>query len=401
MRILYLHRTQGQGVEGVHIRGMVDAMREAGHEVVILGPPGTAPYGPSPEVVTRGLSARFARYAPELLFEFAEMAYDKRLKTRLTGLGSTYSPDLLYERFAFNARAGVDFARRRGIPAILEINYTSGDPLVRKRSGLLAPISRRSETRNFLGATLLATVSSRLMEQALKRGAPRDHVVLTPNAVSRDWWEEAENIEAKALPPSFGDEPVVGFVGGFYPWHGVDRLVEAFRRCREVGLPGSMVLVGDGPERPRIEAQIASSGLGRSVLLTGEVEHGTLPAWIAAMDICVMPHSNDYGSPMKIFEYMGMGRAVLAPDLPPLRDVIADGVNGRLFSSIQHPDPVTPLQEGLAELLADHTLRSGLAAAGRASVGERHTWRENWRRIEEALGRAKASLGSARGRGGD
>ncbi len=63
MRILYLHRTQGQGVEGVHIRGMVDAMREAGHEVVIQGPPGTAPYGPSPEPVTRGLSARFARYA--------------------------------------------------------------------------------------------------------------------------------------------------------------------------------------------------------------------------------------------------------------------------------------------------------------------------------------------------
>ncbi len=401
MRILYLHRTQGQGVEGVHIRGMVDAMREAGHEVVIQGPPGTAPYGPSPEPVTRGLSARFARYAPELLFELAEMAYDRRLKMRLTALGGTFSPDLLYERFAFNARAGVDFARRRGIPAILEINYTSGDPLVRKRSGLLAPISRRSETRNFLGATLLATVSSQVMEQALKRGAPRDHVVLTPNAVSRDWWERAETIEAMTLPPSFGDEPVVGFVGGFYPWHGVDRLVKAFRRCREAGLAGSMVLVGDGPERPRIEAQLASSGLNKCVLLAGEVEHGALPAWIAAMDICVMPHSNDYGSPMKIFEYMGMGRAVLAPDLPPLRDVIADGVNGRLFASIKHPDPVAPLQEGLAELMADSALRSSLATAGRVTVGKHHTWRENWRRIEEALGRAKASLGSGRGRGRD
>jgi len=200
-------------------------------------------------------------------------------------------------------------------------------------------------------------------------------------------------VEPVILPEAFADEPVVGFVGGFYPWHGLDRLVEAFRRCREAGLPGNLMLVGDGPERPRIEAQLEECGLRERALFAGPVDHASLPSWIAAMAVCVMPHSNDYGSPMKIFEYMGMGRAVLAPDLPPLRDVIDDGANGRLFAPDNDSDAVAPLQQGLAELLGDDSLRTRLAEAGRLRVGESHTWQENWRRIEAALRDAGALTG--------
>jgi glycosyltransferase involved in cell wall biosynthesis len=165
----------------------------------------------------------------------------------------------------------------------------------------------------------------------------------------------------------------------------VDRLVEAVRRNRAAGRPAALLLVGDGPERPRIEAQVAAAGLTEHCLLAGNRPHAELPGWIAAMDVCVMPHSNDYGSPMKVFEYMALGRAVLAPSLPPLRDVIDDGVNGALFVAARGADPVGPLDDGLAALLGDAALRERLGAAARKRVGERHTWQENWRRVERAL----------------
>ena len=399
-RILVLHRTQGHGVEAVHLRGMVDAMRDAGHRVDLLGPPGADPYAPPGPAGRPRLAARFARQAPELLFELAEQAYDRRLAGRLAALAADTRPDLIYERYAFFGSAGGRFAARLGLPHVLEVNYTVADPLVRRRSRLLAGAARRSEGALFRRASLLAAVSSRLVERVAAQGVAAERVLLMPNAVDRRWWEAAAGQAPATLPARLAGEPVVGFVGGFYPWHGVDRLVEALRRCRAAGLPGGLLLVGDGPERPRIEAAVAAAGLAERSLLTGTLPHSELPAWIAAMDICVMPDSNDYGSPMKVFEYMSLGRPVLAPDLPPLRDAIDDGVQGRLFTAVEPAagaaaaaDPVAPLEAGLAALLADAPLRARLGAAARRRVGEQHTWQENWRRVEAALAAAGPRAG--------
>ncbi len=390
-RILVLHRTQGHGVEAVHLRGMVDAMRDAGHRVELLGPPGADPYAAPGPAGRPSLAARFARRAPELLFELAEQAYDLRLAGRLAALAADFRPELIYERYAFFGSAGGRLAARLSLAHVLEINYTVADPLVRKRSRLLAGAARRSEGSLFRRAALLAAVSSRLVERVAAQGVPAERILLMPNAVDRRWWEAAAAQRPATLPERLRGEPVVGFVGGFYPWHGVDRLVEALRRCRAAGLPGGLLLVGDGPERPRIEAAVAAAGLAERTLLTGALPHGELPAWIAAMDICVMPDSNDYGSPMKVFEYMSLGRPVLAPALPPLRDAIDDDVEGRLFpvaDARAAADSVAPLEAGLAALLADASLRARLGAAGRRRVGERHTWQENWRRVEAALAAA-------------
>ncbi len=384
MRILYLHRTQGRGVEGVHIRGMVDAMRGGGHTVEVVGPSGSDPYAPSDDSSDgSGFTARFARHAPEVLFELAEMAYDRRLLRRLLEITERYSPDLIYERYAFFAGAGSCLASRLGVPHILEVNYTCDDPLVRRRSGLLKPSARRLETAIFGDAAVLAPVSSRLGERMLDRGADPDKIVMTPNAVARDWWERAGALKPIALPEEFAGQRVIGFVGGFYPWHGLDRLVDATVDCRAKGLPASLLLVGDGPERERIENRIAEAGLSKLALLPGEQNHDDLAAWIAAMDICVMPHSNDYGSPMKVFEYMALGKAVLAPALPPLQDVIDTGVNGLLFGT-ETSGPVPTLAQALADLLgADAERLAAMGSAARESVGQKHTWGENLRRVLE------------------
>ena len=394
MRVIYLHRTQGRGVEAVHIRGIVDALRGQGHEVRIVGP--SDPYSPLPTCEEgAGLGARFARHAPELMFELAEMAYDRGLYRKLVTVAEEFEPELIYERYAFFGGAGSCLAARLGIPHIVEVNYTCDDPLVRRRSSLLKPAARRLESAIFGQARVIAPVSSALAGRVRLRGADPDRIVITPNAVSRDWWQRAAAIAPAELPAHLSGKRVVGFVGGFYPWHGLDRLVDAAAHCRVRNLDCALLLVGDGPERESIVKRLEAAGLADSALLLGALPHGELAPWIAAMDVCVMPHSNDYGSPMKVFEYMAMGRAVLAPDLPPLRDVIDSGANGLLFRSAGE-NGVSGLAVGLEELLAGEAGRlEAMGAAAREDVGRKHTWDENLRRMLAAAERA-ASPAEAR-----
>lgn len=391
MKIIYLHRTQGVGVEGVHIRGMIDSAREAGHEVLVVGPEGTDPYAPpKPSGGSPSLASRFAKHAPELVFELAEMAYDRRLAKRLAAIAEEFKPDMIYERYAFFARSGSDLARRLKIPHVIEVNYTCDDPLVRKRSPLLLGAARRQEREIFGRAACLASVSSRLVERLRDRNVPANRIAMTPNGVSQDWWHGVAEVAPVELPAGFKDLPVTGFVGGFWPWHGVDRLVRAAVASREAGKPTALLLVGDGPERERIEGMIDEYGLRDMALLPGSVPHEQLAPWIAAMDICVMPHSNDYGSPMKVFEYMGMGKAVLAPDLPPLRDVIDHGRNGLLF-----PDDPDGKGDGLAhsliECVSEAEARVSMGRVARERVGEEFLWECNWSRINRVTDQALAA----------
>src|SRR5262249_9581762 len=138
-------------------------------------------------------------------------------------------------------------------------------------------------------------------------------VVLTPNAANpahfRPDVEPVHDIGGRRIDTG----PVVGFVGTFAPWHGLDLLVQAFARVAD-RFDAKLVLVGDGPERARIEQLCRSSGLAQRVAFAGTVSYADLPRYVAAFNIGVMPDSNDYGSPVKVFEYMASGKPVVVPD---------------------------------------------------------------------------------------
>ena len=381
MKILYLHRTQAKGVEGVHIRGIVGAMRQAGHEVQVIGPPGTDPYAKGGGPARPTLASRFAKAAPEFAFELAELLYELKQKRRLQQFAAGFQPDLIYERFAFFAYTGSRLADRLGVPHIIEVNYTCADPLVRSRSRLLMPIARRREKRIFRRATVLSAVSSTLRDRLLAMGVKAERIVLTPNAVDRAWWREAKKVAPQPLPPQFAGLPVTGYIGGFYAWHRIDLLLQAAGRCAAQGFRTALILVGDGPERPAIQARLAGEGLEAMTLLPGQVPHAELNRWIASMDICTLPASNDYCSPMKLFEYMAFGKTILAPDLPNTRDVIEPGVNGVLFGTAGDQDEAGAFTESLLALLRDPDLRRRVGEQARRTVWERHTWQENVRRL--------------------
>lgn len=382
MKILYVHRTRATGVEAVHIGQIIRGLRQLGQDVGIVSPVGEvvegltpvpsatsgAPAAARPSALKR-LLYRLVDHLPRVGFELLELAYN--LKARRDGLARfPQGADGIYERYAIFGLAGARLARRWGVPHVIEINYTSMSPLVRPRSRLLAPLARALDRRLFRGATHLLAVSSYLRDHLIQDfGVDPARITVVPNAADPAVFDPA----LAGPSPIEGQGPVIGFVGGFYRWHGLDLLVEAFLRIAERHPAARLVLIGDGPMRGEIETLVRERGLVDRVLMPGRMPHARLVPYVARFDMGVMPDSNLYGSPMKIFEYMAMGVPVVAPDYAPLLDVVTDGMEGRIFRRRD----VAHLADCLDGLLQDAELRRRMGAAARRAVVETHNWMNN------------------------
>ncbi len=344
--LVYVHRTKGAGVEGVHINGIVNGFRKAGVSANIISPAGTAEVSdtPSRHIGSGRLLKFVSLYTPELIFEMLEILYNAKCYLGLIGEKSVTE---VYERYAFFAFAGALFSKRKAIPFLLEVNYFSGTPLVRKRSRMLLPLAKRVEKYVFTRASRIITVSSYLKEKIMEEyGLAEDKFLVQPNAVDLDRFDISQR-EAKPLKDS--KEVTIGFVGGFYPWHGLDFLLEVFGELLSTGQQAKLVLIGDGPERLKIETQVNQLNLQNKVSFIGAVSPKELPSYLKNFDIGVMPNSNDYGSPMKIFEYMAAGVPVVAPDYSPILDAIKHRWNGFIFQRNNVESFLRVLQEVIAD----------------------------------------------------
>jgi len=378
MRALYHHRTQGRDVEAVHIRGVAGGLRKTGYEVEIAGPPGVEADPDSLAAPTTGRKLSFlgrvARCAPQLLFEGMEIGYNLVAVPRLLARVRARRPDLIYERYALYNAAGVIVGRLAGIPVVLEVNDTVQVDRTRQGKSLAMPrLAACFERWIFRRAAGLAVVSGYLRDQVIAGGMPAERVRVTPNAVDAARFDPSRHTgEAVRARYGLGRSLVVGFAGSFTKWHGVELLIRAFAALSEFP-EARLLLVGDGARRHDAALLAEELGLGGRVIFTGKVPHAEIPDHVAAMDVGVMPASNVFGSPVKVFEYMAMGRPAVGPRYVPLEEAIDDGVTGLLFP----PDDFEELAGCLRRLLADASLRERLGTAARRKVLSQHLWEHN------------------------
>ncbi len=388
--ILYLHRTRGEGVEGVHIWEMVRAFQRLGHPVTVLGPKGVvtdplvearhADSTPNPRASpSPGLAVRIFRFlsyhAPAWLFELAELAYNAVLAIRLRKLPGARNAGLIYERYAQGVFAGAAFARRRGIPYVVEVNYSVLTPIVRRRTRLLRPLFAAIERHVLARADVIIVISETLRRLlASSWQLPANRFLVLPNAA------DPERFRPDLPPPPALVEKgkgriVIGYVGGFYRWHGLDALLDAY-----AALPASLrrsaclLLIGDGPERAAIAKRAQEMGLGEAVILPGMIDHGELPRWLAQFAIAVLPDIADYASPMKLFEYWASGAAVIAADTEPIRDVLPDG---EPIVRLIPPADRAALAEALKDMMENPDRRVALGRAARAFIRRERSWLHN------------------------
>ena len=394
VELIYNHRTQGRGGEGVHIASLVRALQKLGHGVMILSPPGVDPLlaaGVTPvdkgQVKVRGIHRLWkwiSRYSPDILFELFELAYNLYIPIRLVPLFIRKPQAAYYERYAFFMLAGVWIANWMGHIVVLEVNEVAG--VHRARNQVLVPLSKWIERILFRKADAIVTVSSFLRQEIIRRGGVADRVHVLPNAVDPEAFGAAagrgEDIRKEL---KLENALVIGFVGWFDRWDRLDMLIEVARDLRNSWPQLRVLLVGGGPVEVELREKVNREQLEEMVILTGPIPRSRVPWYIDAMNICVLPDSNVFGSPLVLFEFMAMGKPVIAPDLLPIRDVLTDSETGLLIE----PRNQQALRAALAHLLGSPALRQSLGAQAKRKVLCQHTWSANATRVMELAGQQR------------
>lgn len=300
----------------------------------------------------------------------------------------------IYQRYTVNGYAAVQLARRWKVPLVTE--YNGSEVWVARHWGRplrYEALSARIERLNLRAAHLVSVVSEPLADEVRSLGVDPRRVLVNPNGVDPDRYRP--DVDGGPVRARLGLDArtVIGFIGTFGPWHGAEVLAEAFtsllRSRPDLRDRVRLLWIGDGVTLPRVRAIIEQGGAMDACVFTGLVAQEDGPAHLAACDIFASPHvpnadgSPFFGSPTKLFEYMAMGRGIVASSLDQIADVLEDGRTALLAT----PGDAGALAAGLARLVDEPALRDALGASARASVLARYTWRAHVRRTVEALER--------------
>jgi glycosyltransferase involved in cell wall biosynthesis len=292
-------------------------------------------------------------------------------------------PDFIYQRYSRFSWAGVEASLRTGRPLFLE--YNGSEVWVGRywdRVGSLG-LLERYERLNLAAAARIFVVSEVERRNLLRVGVEDERIVVNPNGVDAERFQPG--IGGARAREELGikeDETLVGFVGTFGPWHGVLALAEAIKLMPEQARV-RFLLVGSGVLRGEVERILREANAVQRVILTGAVEHGRVPALLDACDVLASPHvpledgSEFFGSPTKLFEYMAMGKGIVASRLGQIGDVLADEETALLVE----PGDARELSEAILRLTNSKQLRERLGAAARREAIARHTWTHNAARV--------------------
>jgi glycosyltransferase involved in cell wall biosynthesis len=289
--------------------------------------------------------------------------------------------DLVYERYSLWSVAGMQYARVSGVPGLLEVNA----PLIEEQAAYRGLVDRASAEqvaeRVFADAESIIAVSTGVRTYLHRYPAARGRVHLVANGVNPARFPPGATPSHPGSTESF----TVGFVGSLKPWHGLAILVDAFARLHASCPSTRLLVVGDGPQRKSLEADLSARQLSGAAEIVGAVAPSAVAGLLASMDVAVAPYPQQehfYFSPLKVYEYMAAGIPVVASRIGDLPDLIQDGRNGLLC----RPGDAVELAAALVRLQQDAELRVRLGLAGRQSVLQHHTWDAIARRILNMAG---------------
>lgn len=380
-----------------HVEGVVNGLVASGVGTI------AASVDPTP-----GLEAPSIRLDPGRTFAdipgFHAFHASRIFADQLLGEDAVRRADFVYQRLSMGDYSGLILSRALEVPFVLEYNGSElwiqrnwGESRVPFLGTALA-----IEDANLMCAELVVAVSDALAEELVSRGVPQSRILVNPNGV--DVRRYSPDVSAEATRSALGlqGKIVVGFIGTFGPWHGAEVLAAAYvdlvGRRPDLADRSRLLLVGDGARMPLVRAILEEGGAMGSSVLTGLVPQEEGPAHLAAMDVVVnatVPNpdgSRFFGSPTKLFEYMGMGKAIISSDIEQAGDVLRSSGAGVLVS----PADPGALSEALETLLDDPAARIDLGARARRLAVEQHTWQVHVERILARIGASGTSAGSGR-----
>ena len=385
LKVVYLRSTPGPGTQAggaaSHIKGVVEALEALGVKVEVISNDRIAGLDHAedrftviPPQPSGGTRALFDIHN-NLVFTRGAVPLVERAK-----------PDFIYQRYARFSWAGVAASVLTKRPLFLE--YNGSEVWVGRhwdRVGKL-DLLERYERLNLEAAARIFVVSDVERGNLEKRGVPAEKIIVNPNGVDVELFRPgAGGSEARRELGIRDDEVVAGFVGTFGPWHGVEKLAEAIKSIAS-DVAVRFLLVGSGSLHAEVEKQLEAETKSGRVIFTGAVAHDRVPQLLDACDILVAPHipladgSDFFGSPTKVFEYMAMGKAIVASRLGQIGEVLSD----RETALLVEPGNVAELTAAIVELVESADLRARLGAKAREVAEREHTWIHNAQRVLDA-----------------
>jgi glycosyltransferase involved in cell wall biosynthesis len=388
VRILYFADTRFpiERANGVQTMATCHALAERGHDVTLVVRPDTAErprdpfafYGLPAEprlsiAPVAGPKAAALRRAQFLLAALSRTQAHRGhvVFTRDLGVASflLQAPALRRPRVVYESHGVADVVAAE-LPALLGASVPMPSP------AKLARLSRR-EARVWRNAASYVTITNALAVELAGRFGPRERLFVVPDGARES---------STHAPPARTDEKglVVGYAGHLYPWKGVDVLIAALSE-----VPSARAVIVGGhvaePDRARVSQLAIAKGVAERVTFTGPVPHAEVAAHLSAANVLVLPNTSSaiserYTSPLKLFEYLSLGRAIVASDLPSFREVLTANETALLVP----PGDAVALGQALAQLAANPTLRQGLADRA-AALAPEYTWSRRAERLERAI----------------
>ena len=285
-----------------------------------------------------------------------------------------FNPEIVYERDGYFTCLSSDLAKL-GSSWYIEVNA----PAIEERQAFSGRSFFRDYThflkKNSYSLSLgLFTVSSDLATfLQSKYNVDKKKVIINPNGVDDSHFKPLISNDI------LGTNYTFGFVGSILPFHGVQELIVAFQDLVIEGLDCSLIIIGDGDELAQLKETVKIRDLAERVTFTGAVMYSKIPEMLKEVSICIMPKSNWYGSPVKIFEYGAMKKPVIAPNVGPVREIITHEYDGILVSN------VTELASSMKRLYSDAELCRILGERLYQRVSDNFTWRMNTQRILDTI----------------
>jgi glycosyltransferase involved in cell wall biosynthesis len=410
---LYLNANLWFGVKAGgsvgHISGVVNAYLNDGYSVDFVSAGGALMVRPE---------AKYSRLMPAknfgLPWEYNYYRFHYDVVRQLRGFEKS-NLGFVYQRLSIANFSGVILSRKMRIPLILEYNGSEawiarnwGRPLHQQE------LAERIEQVNLRHAHLIVTISDVLRDELLSRGVPANRIVTYPNCVEPEMFDPAlfssdDRIALRRRHGIAADSVVITFVGTFGQWHGADILARAIRLLIDksgdwlIRNKVHFLLVGDGLKMADVKRIIGADANGPFVTLTGLVPQEEAPSYLAASDILASPHvsnadgSKFFGSPTKLFEYMAMGKAIVASDLDQIGQILENSVRLDVaedcskvamlqrVAMLVKPGDADQLVEAITLLVEKPEVRDVLGQNARELALSKYTWRQHVAEIMAGL----------------
>ena len=391
-KILYMRTDLWFGVRAGgsigHVAGVINGFEKQGIKTEILS-------WDRPPLVTP--KAKLIEVLPSKFFvndrELALLAYNGKLTSTMARSQKQSSPDAIYARYSLYCWAPVTIAEMFEIPLILE--YNGSEVWIERHWGQglkYARIAEQVEEWVLKNAEAITVVSEPLKDELVKRGIESRRILINPNAVDPERFnpDVYPEDEIKRLKKELGipeGTAVAGYIGTFSPWHGVDVLAHAIplalKNCPKL----HFLLIGSGPLLEKVRDQLRIADVLDRVTFTGLVPQEDAARYLMCCDFFLSPHvpnpdgTKFFGSPTKMFEYMALGKGIIASDLDQLGKILTDGETALLVP----PGDAAALAKAIERIMENPNLADRLGKNARELVLREYTWKAHVEKILDYL----------------